>query len=194
MPAPGEKWNLAGIFDRTMKPYLLILSLVLAVSFLAGTIAPSSIRRQMTEMFQAIASNYRGLAGGMLFFNILVQNVMATIFVLISGVVVGIIPALAIGSNGFGLGVLYRQAAEVSGYWKAALKVLPFGVFEIPALLIAASYGLWLGVMVVRRMRGKESPLLRVQIEHAFRRYFAIVFPLLVVAAAIETALILRLQ
>lgn len=194
MPAPGEKWNLAGIFDQTIKPYLLILTLVLAVSFLAGTIAPTSIRRQMTEMFQAIVGNYRGLSGGMLFYNILLQNVMATIILLISGAIVGILPVLAIGSNGFGLGVLFRQAAEVSGYSTAALKVLPYGVFEIPALLIAASYGLWLGVMVVRRIRGKGSTPLRVQLEHAFRRYFAVVFPLLVVAAAIETSLILRLQ
>jgi Stage II sporulation protein M len=64
---------------------------------------------------------------------------------------------------------------------------------EIPALLIAASYGLWLGVTVVQKMRGKESTLLRFHIEHAFRRYFAIVFPLLIIAAAIETALILKL-
>jgi hypothetical protein len=35
-----------------------------------------------------------------------------------------------------------------------------------PALLIAASYGLWLGVLAVRRMRGKESTLLRFHIEH----------------------------
>ncbi len=194
MRAPWKKWNLAGIFDRTIKPYILVLTLILAASFLAGTIAPASIRQQITGMFQAVVGNYRGMAGGALFFNILIQNVMATIFVLISGVIVGIVPAFAIGSNGFGLGVLFRQAAEVSGYSKAALKVLPYGVFEIPALLIAASYGLWLGVMVVRRMRGKESTLLKVGIEHAFRRYFAVVFPLLVVAAAIETALILRLQ
>jgi stage II sporulation protein M len=183
--------NLAGIFDRTIKPYLLILTLIFAVSFLAGTIAPPSIRRQMSEVFQAVVGNYQGLAGGMLFFNILVQNVMATIFVILSGVIVGIIPTFAVSSNGFGLGVLYRQAAEVSGYSKAALKVLPYGVFEIPALLIAASYGLWLGVMVVRRRRGKESSLLRSNMEHAFRRYFAAVFPLLIVAATIETALIL---
>ena len=118
---------------------------------------------------------------------------MATIFVIISGVVAGIVPTFAISSNGFGLGVLYLQASEVSGYSMAALKVLPYGVFEIPALLIAASYGLWLGVMAVRRMRRKESTLLRFHIEHAFRRYFAVVFPLLIVAAAIETALILWL-
>jgi stage II sporulation protein M len=148
----------------------------------------------MTEMFRDMAGDYRELSGGMLFFNILVQNVMATIFVILSGVIVGIIPTFAVGSNGFGLGVLFRQAAEVSGTSKAALTVLPYGVFEIPALLIAASYGLWLGVTVVRRMRGKEPTPLKPRLEHAFRRYFAVVFPLLVVAAAIETALILGLQ
>lgn len=185
--------NLAGMLDRTIRPYILILTLIFAVSFLAGTTAPSAIRQQMAGMFEVVVGNYRDLAGGMLFFNILVQNVMATIFVILSGVVVGIIPTFAISSNGFGLGVLYRQASEVSGYSKAALKILPYGVFEIPALLIAASYGLWIGVMVVRRMRRKESTLLRFQIEHAFRRYFAVVFPLLIVAAAIETTLILWL-
>jgi stage II sporulation protein M len=185
--------NLAEILERTIRPYLLVLTLIFAASFLAGTMAPPAIRQQMTEMFQVVVGNYGGLAGGMLFFNILVQNVMATIFVIISGVIVGIIPTFAISSNGFGLGVLYREASGVSGYSKAALKILPYGVLEIPALLIAASYGLWLGVMAVRRLRGKESPPLRVQIEHSFRRYFAIVFPLLVIAAGIETALILAL-
>ena len=130
----------------------------------------------------------------MLFFTLLLHNVMATIFVLVSGVIVGIIPTFAIGSNGFVLGVVYRQVAEVDGYSKDALKVLPHGVFELPALLIAASYGLWLGVTVVRRIRYNGNTLLRVNIEHAFRRYFTVVFPLLFVAAGIETALILGLQ
>jgi stage II sporulation protein M len=186
-------FELAGIFERTIRPYVLVLTAIFAASFLAGTFVPSSISRQMIEMFQAMAGDYRELSGGMLFFNILVQNVMATMFVVVFGVIAGIIPAFAVGSNAFGLGVLYRQAFEVSGYTKAALKVLPYGVFEIPALLIAASYGLWLGVMAVRRMRGREGTPLKHHMEHAFRRYFAVVFPLLVVAAALETALILSL-
>jgi len=183
--------NLGEMVDRTIRPYIMVLALIFAASFLAGTVAPLSVRKQMIEMFQAVVGDYRGLAGGTLFFNILVQNVMASIFVLISGVGLGIIPTFAISSNAFGLGVLYRQAAEVSGYSKAVLKVLPYGVFEIPALLIAASYGLWLGMIVLRRVRRKGGALLKSQVEHAFRRYFAVVFPLLVVAAAIETALII---
>jgi stage II sporulation protein M len=186
--------KLGVLFDRTIKPYLLILTLMFSAAFLAGMLAPSSTREGLTKVFQVVADNYRELAGGKLFFTLLLHNVMATIFVLISGVLVGIIPTFAIGANGFFLGVVYRQAAEVTGYSKAALMVLPHGVVEIPALLIAASYGLWLGVMVVRRMRGRESTLIRSHIEHAFRRYFAIVFPLLIVAAGIETALILALQ
>jgi stage II sporulation protein M len=186
--------NLIVIFDRTIKPYILILTLIFVVAFLAGILAPSSTRQQMTDAFQVVADNYRGLEGGKLFFTILLHNVMATIFLLISGIIVGIIPTLAIGANGFVLGVVYRQTAEIIGYSKAAMMVLPHGVIEIPALLIAASYGLWLGVMIVRRMQGRESTLLRFHIEHAFRRYFAIVFPLLIVAVGIETALILGLQ
>jgi stage II sporulation protein M len=181
------------MFERAIRPYILILTLVFAAFFLAGTFVPSSFSRQMIEMFQAMAGDYRELSGGMLFFNILAQNVMATMFVVLFGVIVGIIPAFAVASNAFGLGALYRQASEVSGYSKAALKVLPYGVFEIPALLVAASYGLWLGMMVVRRMRGKEGTPIKTHIGHAFRKYFAVVFPLLVVAAAIETALILSL-
>lgn len=119
---------------------------------------------------------------------------MASVLILLSGVLFGIVPIVSMGANGFILGVIYRQAAEIAGYSKAVIMILPHGVIEIPALLIAASYGLWLGVIVVRRVRGKESTLLRFHIEHAFRQYFAIVFPLLIVAAAIETALILRLQ
>jgi stage II sporulation protein M len=181
------------MFERPIRPYILILTLVFAASFLAGTFVPSSFSRQMIEMFQAMAGDYRELSGGMLFFNILAQNVMATMFVVFFGVIVGVIPTFAVASNAFGLGVLYRQASEVSGYSKAALKVLPYGVFEIPALLVAASYGLWLGMMVLRRMRGKEGTSIKTHIGHAFRRYFAVVFPLLVVAAAIETTLILSL-
>jgi stage II sporulation protein M len=180
--------------DRDLVPYLLTLTLIFAAAFAGGTAAPLPIRQQATEMFRLVADQYMDLAGGTLFFFILVHNVMASILLLASGLLVGIVPVLSVGSNGFFLGVLYRQAAEASGYSKAALAVLPHGIFEIPALLFAASYGLWLGVTVLRRIRGKESAPLGLRINHAFERYFTVVFPLLIVSAAIETFLILKGQ
>ena len=177
------------IFDRTIKPYILILSSIFVASFIVGTLGPVLLQKEASGAFKFIADALEGLSGGTLFFYILSHNLMASILILFTGLLFGVIPILAIGSNGFLLGVLYRQVAEGMGYSKAALKVLPHGAFEIPALLIAASYGLWLGMAVIRRMRGDESTSIRFHIGHASRQYLAIVFPLLIVAAGIETAL-----
>lgn len=177
-------------FDRTVMPHIVILFFLFAASFLAGTVAPLPLQIKAAEAFQFITEEFQGLSGGALFFYILSHNLMASILILYSGVLFGILPILSIGANGFLLGVMYRQVAEGIGYSKAAWQVLPHGVFEIPAFLIAGSYGLWLGVMAFRRMRGKENTLLRFHIGHASRQYLTFVFPLLVVAAAIETALI----
>jgi len=183
--------TLPAVVDRTIIPYIRILAVIFAASFLAGTVAPVPLQKEATEAFKFIADEFQRHSGGALFFYILTHDLVASILFLFTGLFFGILPILAIGANGFLLGVLYRQVAEGIGYWKAAWKVLPHGVFEIPALLIAASYGLWLGVMVVRRMRGKESTPLRSHIGHASRQYLAVVFPLLIVAAAVETALII---
>ena len=51
----------------------------------------------------------------------------------------------------------YRQEAEAAGKAKAAPMVMPHGVFEIPALLLAASHGLWLGVTVVIPIDGAPA-------------------------------------
>jgi stage II sporulation protein M len=180
--------------DRAVVPYLMVMGALFAAAFLGGIFAPPSVRQQVTDALQVVGDQYRDLAGGTLFFYILLHNVMASLLLLASGLLYGIVPVLAVGSNGFVLGVLYNQEAMAVGYSKAAMKVVPHGIFEIPALLFTASYGLWLGILAVRRIRGKEDAPLRGPLNHAFERYFAVVFPLLVMAAAIETFLILRPQ
>jgi Stage II sporulation protein M len=103
---------------------------------------------------------------GSLFFFILLHNVVASLLLVGLGLLFGIIPTMAICSNGFILGVVYRQAAETFGHTNAAIKMLPHGIFEIPALLIASSYGLWLGVTVVQNAwQGKYAS----QIPHRAR-------------------------
>lgn len=186
------KFNLTP--ERALKPYLLALASLFAAAFLAGYFAPSVGRKMAAETFQSFIDFFRDLSGGALFLQILVNNVIAGLFVLLAGLIVGILPLFSVGFNGFILGALYRQTAGAAGYWNATLTVLPHGIFEIPALLIAASYGLWLGMSVLRRFRGKESLPIRGQVRHAIQRYFAVVFPLLVVAAAVETALMLLLE
>jgi stage II sporulation protein M len=176
--------------DKALKPYLLILAFLFCASAVVGAFAPSSVKRLVLEIFISSLDSFRDVTGANLFFYILVRNVTVSFLSLLFGLLLGIVPLVCIGLNGFFLGVVYVQVAEVLGYWKATLKIVPHGILEIPALLIAASYGLWLGVNVLRRIRGKETEPVGAQMRHALKRYVIVVVPLLIVAAGIETILI----
>ncbi len=145
----------------------------------------------MLQGYEAFVDQLREMPGGAVFWYIFIHNVLASLLMMGAGLLFGIVPTMGVCFNGFLLGVVYRQGSEAYGYAHAALELLPHGVFEIPAFLFAAAYGLWLGMAVIRRIRKTEDNRLRDCIEHAFRRYFAVTFPLLVVAAAIETLLTL---
>jgi uncharacterized membrane protein SpoIIM required for sporulation len=88
----------------------------------------------------------------------------------------GIIPVPAIGGNGFVLGVVFRLAADTMGYAEGSVCILPHGPLEIPALLISAAYGLWIGVNALRRVRKMESVRIGNQLRYALRRFLVIVF------------------
>ena len=77
------------IYDRTIKPYILILTSIFVASFLAGTIAPTSFQKEAAEASRFIADMVQGLSGGWLFYNILFNNAMASIQILVSGVPIG---------------------------------------------------------------------------------------------------------
>ena len=84
----------------------------------------------------------------------------------------------------------YLFASSEFGYVKAAKTVLPHGVLEIPAIILSAAYGLWLGVTFARRIRRRDMAGFGSQVKHAIKMYFKVAFPLFIVAALIETILI----
>ncbi len=71
------------------------------------------------------------------------------------------------------------------GLLKVLLAIIPHGVLEIPAVLIASSYGVWLGLKFYRAMLGKGE--FKPYLKKALIVYFKIVVPLLFIAAFIET-------
>jgi stage II sporulation protein M len=176
--------------EPDIRPALFFLAAFFVVAFLAGMLAPPSVRQGLTDAFRIATEPYTDQSGGVVFLFILLNNVIATILMLLLGMVFGVLPVVGVVSNGLLLGVLWRQAAKIAGYGQAALSILPHGIFEIPALLLAASYGLWLGMAAIQRARGLRDRDIRGQVKHALRRDAEIILPLLVIAAVIETALV----
>ncbi len=173
-------------------PYFLIASLFFFVCCLIGFFVPAPVRRELLQGFESYVEQFRQMPGGAVFWYIFIHNVVASLLMVGTGPLFGIVPTAGICLNGFLLGVVYREGVQAFGYGSAALEVLPHGLFEIPAFVFAGAYGMWLGVTVIRRIRKKDDQRLRYCIEHAFRRYFAVTFPLLVIAAGIETYLMLK--
>ena len=114
------------------------------------------------------------LAPWKMFFAILLNNAAKTFAVLLASILFGLVPLLAVVAHGYILGVAYLFASRGVGYVQAAKTILPHGVLEIPAVIIAASYGLWLGVIFAKRIRRRDMTGFGNQVIHGIQSFYII--------------------
>jgi stage II sporulation protein M len=101
------------------------------------------------------------------------------------GLFFGIGPIIFLFINGFVLGNLIAFASTKVSIIKIGLAIVPHGIFEIPAVIIATSYGLWWGVKNYRKFRYKDS--FKENFALPMKRYINVVIPLLLIGAFVET-------
>lgn len=119
----------------------------------------------------------------MIFF-ILQNNLQSAFFSIIFGIFLGIFPIFSALSNGVVLGYVMKSSYEIAGFgiW---LRLLPHGIFELPAIFIAFGVGIKLGFSI---LKGVEK--FRKEFYKAANIFMMIIIPLLIVAAIIEGLLI----
>ena len=121
-----------------------------------------------------------------IFLLIFANNSIKAIISTVAGTFAGIFPVCFVAINGYIVGVVYCVKGEQIGYFKALMYLLPHGVIEIPAILLACSYGSWLGVRFVKKVRGENVDFGK-DFRRALRACLRNVIPLLFVAALVET-------
>jgi len=178
--------------EPDVRRYLAAFALVFAASVPAGGLLRVPVLSELAKAFTEMTVDVGEMAGGTVFLLILANSLFSSLLLLLTGLLAGVLPALSVAANGLFMGVIYRHVASTSGHGEAVLFMLPHWLFEIPALLVIASYGLWLGVGTVRRMRGKEARTVQDMLNLAVKRYFTVVFPLLIAASAAGTVRFLR--
>jgi len=176
--------------ERNILRYVVILTSLFVASSLLGFLAPIPGKRELLGILMDSFNPFLTLPPWKMFFVILLNNSTKSFAVLLSGILFGLVPLLAVATNSYILGIAFLFASEKVGYLIAAKTILPHGVLEIPAVIIAASYGLWLGVVFIKRIRERNLVGFGNQVRHAIRMFFFIVFPLFILAALIETFLI----
>lgn len=123
-----------------------------------------------------------------MFTAILYNNVIASLIFLVSGFFIGIPPLIFMAFNGFFVGYVAYNAAQVQGLGFVFATILPHGVIEIPAINLSATMGIGFGYSVIHRLMRREG--LREYMVESIKVFIKRIIPLLVLAAGIETALI----
>lgn len=169
----------------------LILCVIFAV---AAALLPDFSRDYLALLQQVFAES--GLleeSGASMVGLLLENNIRATILTVIYGFLPFLFyPALTLGSNAMTIAVMGVVYVQEGYYTPAAFLagILPHGIFEIPALLIACAVGLChcrLVTGLIRRRAQTTPP--RAQLVSLAWVYAALTLPLLVIAALAETFL-----
>lgn len=157
--------------------------------------------KQLAEIAQSLQSDPSYLNT---FLTIFWNNLRATFIMLVTGFIFGVFPVFSLLLNGFMLGyVLYDAATQydVHPFTLFVTQILPHGVLEFPAIIIAAGFGMKFGWLVLRGLGSIFSEQIRVSVGKQFREAFRQlpivllgIVVLLVFAAAIEAGLITLAQ
>jgi len=185
--------------------------LVLAAGFgafvlgmLLGVIYFEQLHQWMHQFFEQIQRKVGPVEHGPeLFVRIFVNNALASLVLILSGLLFGVYPVYGLLLNGMAIGYLLQSLA-VAGQspWKMfLLGILPHGIFEIPAILLAAAFGMRLGLLVWQSFLRLLRPAARRKPQQlTWRGLFAqlpltinLVLGLLLLAAAIESTVSLYL-
>lgn len=138
------------------------------------------------KLLKDLLNKTEGLSGFSLISFIFTNNVVSAGLGLFFGVVFGIFSIINAMINGSVLGYVFAKVYALSGagdFWR----ILPHGIFELPAIFIALGLGVKLGLFVFSRNMKQE--FLR-RFYYSFLVFLLVIVPLLVIAAIIEGLLI----
>ncbi len=181
-----------GFFYELRRSAAAFLILILG-GYVIGTLSPS-ITQQVTAFLTGYYGSLElevdeGSVSALMLFG---HNFRACLMAVFYGIVPYLsLTALALGMNALLLGILavYIQSNGYSLVYYLA-GILPHGIFEIPALVLAFALGLYLCKQVTARFRHKEGlPPFSLCLVQIARVFAFLIVPLLAVSAVIEVYL-----
>lgn len=168
------------------KALSLIFVIALSIGIITATLFPSEARQGVGEMSKQL--QFLSEAGAIqIFWIIFLNNTIKSFLALLGGILFGIIPIIFVLINGYAIGIIGAVAIAEKGIGEVLLLTIPHGMFEIPAVLLAASYGVMLGEKFYLKIKYGEQ--FQPNFSLSLNVFFKFVVPILALAALIETLL-----
>ncbi|MEK6885575.1 MAG: stage II sporulation protein M [Nanoarchaeota archaeon] len=168
--------------------FFVLLALILPV--------PAEIDRTIRNILEVILFKAFGLEEINLIAFIFNNNLNASVIGLFAGIFFGIVPLIFAISNGYMLGYVIKNLIAHLGFFNGTLslwRLLPHGIFELPAIFISIGIGLRLGFSLILALNNSDFRIFWSDLKDALRVLVLIIIPLLVLAAIIEGSLMILL-
>ncbi|RKN65232.1 stage II sporulation protein M [Paenibacillus ginsengarvi] len=186
---------------KEMQKYFIAAALVFLAGFVLGYADSAKFETLLQSQIQGLQQLARSIAAKdhsmlWLFGFIFLNNALKSIFIVFAGIFFGVLPLFFLLVNGLVLG--YLASLQVQGDQLAMfLKgILPHGILEIPAIVIACAYGIRLGAIMGKGFLRLPSSQGRQVFVVEFKRFMQLSVPLmgllvvtLLTAAIIESTI-----
>jgi len=186
-------------YASTLHMTAIAFAAIVVLGFV-GALFAKELAGTIVEMFSQMVqeSGIVGEDGSFTALGIFGNNLRASFLSMVYGFIPFLyLPALSLGTNALILGILggyYVNNGQSLLFYLAG--ILPHGIFELPALILALALGIYLCQIIVTYIRKNTKGLVSAAVRNAARVFVFLVIPLLVVAAVMEayvTPLILHL-
>ncbi len=148
--------------------------------------APEFLAEQILAFIEELLEKTSGMSQEELVRFIFLNNVKSSFLGMILGVVLGIFSVITMIANGYLLGFVASIIVRSEGIL-VLWRLLPHGIFELPAIFISLGIGLRLGTFIFKKNIVKSF---KDYLINSLRVFLFIIIPLLVIAALIEGSLI----
>ena len=184
---PGPVTFLRYVWD--LRLYIVAVMIIFAVFYVIGFVVAGSLP-QMSDAavsgFKSEVSPLKQLSPISLMLGIFANNALKCLLAIVLGIVLGIAPAVFILINGLMLGIVVGVTLPHTSLLYILVGMVPHGVIELPMVFISTAIGLKLGVVGLKALLGKREGVFG-KIKEALMIYIVWIFPLLFLAAFIET-------
>ncbi|OGJ16554.1 hypothetical protein A3K74_00415 [Candidatus Pacearchaeota archaeon RBG_13_33_26] len=183
-----EEYKTCWKYLKNSKSFIYIVAGIFLLSVLIGFFVPVSefVYDKIMNYIRELLEQTGGMSAFQLIQFIIFNNVRSTVFNILLGIFLGIYPLISTLANGYLLG--FVSSVSVSGAGIASLwRLLPHGIFELPAVFISLGLGLKMGTFIFQKnkMESFKNYLI-----NSLKVFLLIVIPLLIIAGIIEGILI----
>lgn len=147
-----------------------------------GFVFPVFFVDKILEIIQNLINQIQGFNLFEMIVFIFLNNIQVAIIAIVLGVFFGVVPFFMVLVNGYLVGFISQRVVAQEGVF-VLWKLLPHGVFEIPAFLLCIGIGLKIGTCIFHKDWKKK---LKWNFIEGLRFFVFVVFPLLLIAGIIE--------